>query len=102
MRFINFNFSRHNDFCFYYSSSLISRPRPLSSCINTLNDSVRLSVNVSNVFSKVIPIKIQAHIESQFEKPSIELASNKSLELPIKQNDLIERLTEKIKIDEVS
>jgi phosphate/sulfate permease len=43
---------------------------------------VRLSVNVSNVFSKVIPIKIQAHIESQFEKPSIELASNKSLELP--------------------
>jgi|TARA_B110000858_G_scaffold177395_1_gene212325 phosphate/sulfate permease len=43
---------------------------------------VRLSVNVSNVFSKVIPIKIQAHIESQFKKPSIELASNKSLELP--------------------
>jgi len=43
---------------------------------------VRLSLNVSNVFSKVIPIKIQDHIETQFQKPEIELASNKSIELP--------------------
>ena len=43
---------------------------------------VRLSVNISNICSKVIPTKIQDHIENQFEKPAIELASNKSLKLP--------------------
>ena len=43
---------------------------------------VRFSVNVSNVFSKIVPIKAQNHIEKQFKKPEIELASNKSIELP--------------------
>ena len=43
---------------------------------------VRFSVNVSNVFSKVVPKNIQKHINTQFEKPAIELSSNKSIELP--------------------
>ena len=43
---------------------------------------VRFSVNVSNVFSKVVPKNIQNHINTQFEKPAIELSSNKSIELP--------------------
>ena len=43
---------------------------------------VRFSVNVSNVFSMVVPKNIQKHINTQFEKPAIELSSNKSIELP--------------------
>ena len=43
---------------------------------------VRASVNLSNIFSKVVPSNVQKHIDSQFEKPAIELSSNKSIELP--------------------
>ena len=43
---------------------------------------VRGSVNLSNVFSKIVPSNIQKHINTQFEKPAIELSSNKSIELP--------------------
>ena len=43
---------------------------------------VRFSVNVSNVFSMVVPKNVQQHINTQFEKPAIELSSNKSIELP--------------------
>ena len=37
---------------------------------------------MSNIFSKVVPNNVQKHIDSQFEKPAIELSSNKSIELP--------------------
>ncbi|RZP05931.1 MAG: inorganic phosphate transporter [Flavobacteriales bacterium] len=43
---------------------------------------VRASMNLSNVFSKIVPNNLQKHIDSQFEKPAIELSSNKSIELP--------------------
>ena len=43
---------------------------------------VRLSMNISNVTSKVIPEKTQTFIERQFQKPQIKLASNKSVDLP--------------------
>ena len=43
---------------------------------------VRASVNLSNIFSKVVPSNVQKHIDSRFEKPAIELSSNKSIELP--------------------
>ena len=43
---------------------------------------VRASMNLSNVFSKIVPNNFQKHIDSQFEKPAIELSSNKSIELP--------------------
>jgi|TARA_B110000503_G_scaffold141314_1_gene234414 phosphate/sulfate permease len=43
---------------------------------------VRTSISISNIFSKVVPVTIQKHINSQFEKPAIELSSNKSIELP--------------------
>jgi phosphate/sulfate permease len=43
---------------------------------------VRASMNLSNVFSKIVPNNLQKHIDSQFEKPAIELYSNKSIELP--------------------
>jgi len=43
---------------------------------------VRGSVNLSNVFSKIVPSNIQKYINTQFEKPAIELSSNKSIELP--------------------
>ena len=43
---------------------------------------VRGSMNLSNLFSKIIPENIQNHISTQFKKPEIELTSNKSIELP--------------------
>ena len=43
---------------------------------------VRGSMNLSNLFSKIIPENIQNHISKQFKKPEIELSSNKSIELP--------------------
>ena len=43
---------------------------------------VRLSMNISNLTSKVIPEKTQTFIERQFQKPQIKLASNKSVDLP--------------------
>ena len=39
-------------------------------------------MNLSNLFSKIIPENIQNHISTQFKKPEIELSSNKSIELP--------------------
>ena len=43
---------------------------------------VRGSMNLSNLFSKILPENIQNHINAQFKKPEIELSSNKSIELP--------------------
>ena len=43
---------------------------------------VRLSMNISNLTSKVIPEKTQTFVERQFQKPQIKLASNKSVDLP--------------------
>ena len=43
---------------------------------------VRGSMNLSNLFSKIVPKNIQNHISTQFKKPEIELTSNKSIELP--------------------
>ena len=43
---------------------------------------VRGSMNLSYLFSKIIPENIQNHISTQFKKPEIELTSNKSIELP--------------------
>jgi len=43
---------------------------------------VRLSVNFSNITSKLLPQSSKDIIESRFEKPAIQLSSNKSIELP--------------------
>ena len=43
---------------------------------------VRLSVSFSNITSKLLPQSSKDIIESRFEKPAIQLSSNKSIELP--------------------
>ncbi|MDC0389217.1 inorganic phosphate transporter [Flavobacteriaceae bacterium] len=43
---------------------------------------VRLSVNFSNITSKLLTQSSKDIIESRFEKPAIQLSSNKSIELP--------------------
>ena len=43
---------------------------------------VRLSINLSNITSKLLPQSSKDIIESRFERPAIKLSSNKSIELP--------------------
>ena len=43
---------------------------------------VRIAVNVSNAFDKILPEKINQKIEEQFEKPILKLSSKKKLALP--------------------
>ncbi|MDA9593589.1 inorganic phosphate transporter [Flavobacteriaceae bacterium] len=43
---------------------------------------VRLSINLSNITSKLLPQSSKVIIESRFERPAIKLSSNKSIELP--------------------
>ena len=43
---------------------------------------VRIAVNISNAFDKIVPEKINQKIEEQFEKPVLKLSSNKKLALP--------------------
>jgi len=43
---------------------------------------VRIAVNISNAFDKIVPEKINQKIEKQFEKPVLKLSSNKKLALP--------------------
>ena len=43
---------------------------------------VRLSLSISDITSKLIPDKAKNIIESRFQKPAIQLSSNKSIELP--------------------
>ena len=43
---------------------------------------VRLSINLSNITSRLLPQSSKDIIESRFEKPAIQLSSNKSIELP--------------------
>tara|TARA_B100000929_G_scaffold253523_1_gene214416 strand:+ start:754 stop:3111 length:2358 start_codon:yes stop_codon:yes gene_type:complete len=43
---------------------------------------VRIAVNVSNAFDKILPGKINQKIEEQFEKPILKLSSKKKLALP--------------------
>ena len=43
---------------------------------------VRFSIGLSNITSKILPQSSKDIIESRFEKPAIQLSSNKSIELP--------------------
>jgi len=43
---------------------------------------VRLSINLSNITSRLLPQSSKDIIESRFERPAIKLSSNKSIELP--------------------
>ena len=43
---------------------------------------VRLSINLSNITSRLLPQISKDIIESRFERPAIKLSSNKSIELP--------------------
>ena len=43
---------------------------------------VRFSIGLSNIISKILPQSSKDIIESRFEKPAIQLSSNKSIELP--------------------
>ena len=43
---------------------------------------VRFSIGISNITSKILPQSSKDIIESRFEKPAIQLSSNKSIELP--------------------
>tara|TARA_B100000900_G_scaffold36586_1_gene27408 strand:- start:1875 stop:3173 length:1299 start_codon:yes stop_codon:yes gene_type:complete len=43
---------------------------------------VRFSISLSNITSKMLPQSSKDIIESRFEKPAIQLSSNKSIELP--------------------
>ena len=43
---------------------------------------VRFSIGISNITSKILPQSSKDIIESRFEKPAIQLSSNKSIDLP--------------------
>ena len=43
---------------------------------------VRLSINLSNITSRLLPQSSKDIIENRFERPAIKLSSNKSIELP--------------------